>query len=274
MDEFVRRVERCEITAFEGLFRRASTRSTKRCGLRVAEFGSALATVASKLDVLAFNRVVGLGVERPASVQDLERIVRLFTAERVPRFFVHLAPGALPSDLPHLLTERGFRHYNNWVRLHRGVEPAPEVETELSVQEIDVSHATAFGRIVVKCFGWPIEAEEWVTEIVGRPGWRHYMAFDGATPVATGSLFVMNNCAWMGFASTLPEHRGRGAQGALVARRIRDAAELGCQQLVVETAEETPQKEAPSFRNMLRFGFRVAYLRPNYIFTPEPARAK
>jgi predicted acetyltransferase len=29
-------------------------------------------------------------------------------------------------------------------------------------------------------------------------------------------------------AATLPEYRGRGAQGALMARRMRDAAELGC----------------------------------------------
>jgi hypothetical protein len=53
----------------------------------------------------------------------------------------------------------------------------------------------------------------------------------------------------------------------LLARRITDAADLGCRRLVVETAEDTPKKDAPSFRNMLRFGFQVAYVRPNYIFS-------
>ncbi len=52
----------------------------------------------------------------------------------------------------------------------------------------------------------------------------------------------------------------------MLARRIRDAAEAGCEMLVVETAEDRPDKPAPSYRNQLRFGFQVAYVRPNYIY--------
>jgi hypothetical protein len=36
----------------------------------------------------------------------------------------------------------------------------------------------------------------------------------------------------------------------------------------VETAEDTVQRDAPSFRNMQRLGFEVAYARPNYLWTP------
>jgi hypothetical protein len=44
---------------------------------------------------------------------------------------------------------------------------------------------------------------------------------------------------------------------------------------VVETAEETPVRPVPSLRNLLRLGFEVAYLRPNYrlVFDPAPAAA-
>jgi GNAT superfamily N-acetyltransferase len=93
------------------------------------------------------------------------------------------------------------------------------------------------------------------------------MAYDGGKAVSTGALFVSGEAAWLDFATTLPEYRGRGAQAALLARRIVDAAELGCRYLVVETAEDTPQRGAPSHRNMLRFGFQEAYARPNYIHT-------
>jgi hypothetical protein len=44
------------------------------------------------------------------------------------------------------------------------------------------------------------------------------------------------------------------------------ATKLGCSLIVVETAEQTKDKPAPSFCNMRRFGFEVAYARPNYIF--------
>ncbi|MCP4685890.1 MAG: hypothetical protein GY867_10655 [bacterium] len=49
-------------------------------------------------------------------------------------------------------------------------------------------------------------------------------------------------------------------------RRIDDAIAQGCKHLVVETAEETHERSAPSYSNMLRFGFEVAYFRPNYLF--------
>lgn len=78
-------------------------------------------------------------------------------------------------------------------------------------------------------------------------------------------MFVRSGDAWLDFAATLPEYRGRGAQSALVVRRIRDASELGCRRLVVETAEEAPGKPANSLHNMLSFGFRTAYVRPNYV---------
>ena len=66
--------------------------------------------------------------------------------------------------------------------------------------------------------------------------------------------------------ATRPSHRRRGAQGALLARRIRDAADLGCRWLVTETGEDLPERPNPSFRNMLRTGFELAYQRANYLF--------
>ncbi|UCF18885.1 MAG: hypothetical protein JSU87_13265 [Gemmatimonadota bacterium] len=63
----------------------------------------------------------------------------------------------------------------------------------------------------------------------------------------------------------LAGHRAPGAQSGLLARRTVDAGAMGCSQLIVETAEETPEREAPSFRSMLRFGFRPTCLRPDYI---------
>jgi GNAT superfamily N-acetyltransferase len=92
------------------------------------------------------------------------------------------------------------------------------------------------------------------------------MAFEGDRPVATAGFFLDGEYAWIDFASTHADYRGRGAQGALVEQRIRDAKDMGCKWLVVETAQQTPEKEAPSYRNMIRYGFKLAYTRPNYIF--------
>jgi hypothetical protein len=54
-------------------------------------------------------------------------------------------------------------------------------------------------------------------------------------------------------------------QSALIVRRLVDAAGLGCTHAVVETAEPTADKPAPSYRNVTRLGFTLAYARPNFL---------
>lgn len=103
---------------------------------------------------------------------------------------------------------------------------------------------------------------------IGRPGWRHYLAFDGDQAVATGALNLRDHIGWLGVGSTLPSHRRRGAQGALMARRVRDGISLGCRWLVTETGEDLPARPNPSYHNMLRTGFTLAYQRLNYVFAP------
>ncbi|NIN72958.1 MAG: GNAT family N-acetyltransferase [Gemmatimonadetes bacterium] len=262
----LRRLETAEIAAWGDFYRAASPASAAACGLGLLEDDGTLAVRAAAADVLALNTVMGLGLKRPASDATIEKLVEFFVSARVPRFFVKVSPTTEAADIGESLTARGFKHYNNWVKLYRDTSPPPHASTDLEIRRIDEDEAPAFGRIVVSCFDWPESAASWVADMVGRDSWRHYMAFDGAGPAATGALFVSQGLAWIDFATTLPEYRGRGAQSALLAQRIRDAAELGCEGLVVETAEDRSEKPAPSFRNQLRFGFQVAYVRPNFIY--------
>jgi GNAT superfamily N-acetyltransferase len=109
-----------------------------------------------------------------------------------------------------------------------------------------------------------------MSSVIGGRSWKHYIAFDGDKPVTTGSVYFDGDTAWIGFAATEPAHRGRGGQAAVLAARINAANEHGCKWISVETAEETAEHDAPSYRNMLRYGFTLLYKRPNYVFTPNP----
>lgn len=266
MTDLWRNLEACEVAAWGDLYRAASVESVEACGLQIVEIAGGLATIASRIDTLALNRVLAVGLERPATESDLDEIIRLYQDAGSPRFFVQVGPTAQPDELPAMLEQRGFRHYNNWVRLHRDTSAPPEAKTDLEVRLIGVDQAADFGRVVIESFEWADRMAGWVADLVGRPGWRHYMAFDGDEPAATGAMYVAGEYAWLDFAATLAGHRRRGAQGAILSRRIHDAAEAGCRQVLVETAEQTPNKEAPSYRNMIRYGFTEAYKRPNYIY--------
>jgi len=259
-------LERIEAAVWGDCFRAASAEEAAACGTHLDTGPAGTMMAASGVDVLAFNRLLGFGVEQPATQAMVDAVVASYAAAGVSRFFIQVSPAARPPQVYDWLAARGFRHHNNWVKLFRRVEDPPQVSTDLHVRPVGPEHAEAFAGIVALAFEWPDRVMPWLARLVGRVGWHHYLAFDGDVPVATGALYVHDGIGYLGPAATLPACRGRGAQGALIARRLRDAAALGCSWLVTETAEDRPGHSAPSMRNMLRYGFEIAYRRPNYLY--------
>ena len=94
------------------------------------------------------------------------------------------------------------------------------------------------------------------------------MAFAGGAPAAAGAAYVSGEYAWLGFGATLAAHRQHGAQNALLARRLAEAASRGARTAVTETGERLPDKPSNSYRNILRAGFHERYLRQNYLSAP------
>ena len=259
-------LERIEGSVWEELFRAAAPGLRKEHGLSTRRAACATLLLAPDLDILAFNRATGLGLEAPADRRAIGWIAEAFTAARVRRYFVPVAPIAEPSALSSWLTSSGLRPYNQWVKLIRGVEDAPAVETRLRIEEAGADHAAEIGRIVSTGFNWPTWVGDWIAATVGRAGWIHYLAYDGNTPIATAAQYHSPPYGWLGWAATLPEHRGLGAQSALLSRRIVDARARGCTILTMETAENRPDRPSVSNRNAIRAGFRIAYHRPNFIY--------
>ncbi len=235
-------------------------------GFHVRRFGAAVAMVTPEIDVLAYNRVIGLGLDGPVDDALIERVERHYADSGARRFFLQLSP-PVERDLAHRLEARGFVRHNHWMKLSREVGPPPAVDSEFRVERIGREHTQTFARLFVGNFDWPASTAAGVAEPVGRPGWYHYLAWADERPVATAAMFVDGENAWIDFASTRPEARGRGAQSALVTRRIADCGDLGVRLMIVETSEPTDDDPAPSYRNMRRLGFRVAYRRPNYLRT-------
>jgi len=233
--------------------------------LKVARFGSALALVAPHYLLILLNRVIRLGVEEPATEAQVDEILALYRKSASSSFAVHLSPQARPLELADWLVQRGLERRDNWAKMVRPARPAAEISTDLRIEAIGRGQAAAFAAVTVTAFGIPSDLSLGLAATVGRTGWRHYLAYDGDLAVATAALFVCGAVGWLGEGSTLPTHRRRGAQGALMAWRINDSIALGCQWLITETGEDLPSQPNPSFHNMLRTGFRLAYRRANYV---------
>jgi GNAT superfamily N-acetyltransferase len=236
-------------------------------GLRAERIGDADVLMMSSVDMLMFNRVAGLGVDTPATEELLDEALGRLRAARVPRYLIDISPAARPILLADWIAGRGLSLFNNWVKLTRKTEPMAIPHTSARIVEIGREHARDFGRIIQTVFGLSEIVGDWTSGLVGRPGRRHFMAFDRDKPVGTAAIYMEGAWAEFGYATVLPEARGRGIQAALIAARVRAAHESGCRWASMETAEETLEKPGYSLRNARRMGFEVAYLRPNYLGT-------
>ena len=215
--------------------------------------GATVLSVPEAPDSPMLNRVVGLGVERPATEADVDDALSAIDAGVT--FYVAVSPGAQPVQLSEWLRAHGLEPGWGWMAFRRGVNDPPAAETSLRIVEVNAADdAAGFARIVRVSFGLP-EATEPRLARLPDADWLCWLALDHDEPAAAGGLFAAKGVAYLSFAGTLPEHRGKGAQNALLAVRIRRAAGLGCDLVVTETGERRSDRPSSSYRNILRAGF-------------------
>lgn len=200
------------------------------------------------------NHALGVSI-----AEQLEVIAAFYDGSR---HAVSPVPGA---ELEAALLERGYSPGYAWMKFSRGTEPPEDAATELVVEEVDADRSADFGRVVVEGFETHAGFGDWLAKLPGRAGWHCFLAYAGGEPAASGSLYVHEEVGWLGIAATRPDFRRRGAQGAILAARIRRAAELGCTLVVTETGDLVDDRPSSSYRNILRAGFEPRYLRANYV---------
>ena len=225
--------------------------------------GGACLAVASRPESRVLNHAVGMGAEGPVTDDDLDAMQRFYADVGVDHFV------AAHGELADRLRLRGFRDDYAWTRFGRDASPAPARATDLRIAE--AREGGPIGEIVASAFDMPPDFADWMGAIAGRPGWTWLVAWSGEVAAGVGALFAHGEVGWLGFGATRPEHRGRGAQGAILAGRIERARELGLRRLVTETGVPGEDGPGPSYRNILRAGFEEIEVRPNLASPPRAA---
>jgi len=232
-------------------------------GAAVASFAGATALRMSSIPSGMFCKVLGLGLVQPATLADVEGILAWYRDEGVRTMWFQPSPAAEPGGLVDLLAEAGIRPVaRRWGKFVRGAEPAPRVSSSVEIREVGPDAADDFARTCLRGFAMPDVLLPWVAALPGRSGWRCYVGYEGDQPAACGAVFAQGELAFVGFGATLPEFRGRGAQQAMLARRVADAIDSGVELIATETGFDEAGP-GPSWRNIERCGFRLLYLRPN-----------
>ena len=203
------------------------------------------------------NRVVGLG---DGSAIDEGELDEALAAMGDTTFYVAVCPVGRPATGRRCSRHAASSRAGAGCCSSAGAEPAPPVETSLEIVEVDAARSEPWARIVATGFGLPEACLPMIAAVPSLPGWNAFLALDGDEPAAAAAVWTQAPAAYFGFAATLPEHRGKGGQGALFAKRIERALEAGCRTLVTETGELRDDRPSASYRNILRYGFEERFV--------------
>ena len=261
-------MERVESLAFRDLCAGATEADLAALGLRATEIAGAFAMAAAATDSLIQNRVLGFGLNGAITDDAVRAVKAHYPAGGA--FSVNLCPFAEPAQAPEVLARHGFATYFQllkWVRDDADMIP---VETSLDVVTIGPERAHEWEHLYASVHSLPPAFAAWVAHGVGRSGWTHVLALDGEHPVAAAAMFARDGYAWLGMMGTLESHRRRGAQGALIAARVRAGLAAGVRAFTLETGPDSPEVPSGSLRNAARGGFRVAYRRPSWVHGLKP----
>lgn len=222
-----------------------------------------------------FNKVAGLGFA-PCGEPELARLEAIYET-RGAEIRVEQASLADPA-VASMLTRRGYTlaGYENVLGLaltpdvvsafgrDRETARAAGIEVTATADTSAWIRTTAEGFLHPDVFDGPPPTETFGRESMeqifgdfgGADGCVLYLARRDGEVAGGGALRIVDGLAQLAGASTLPVHRRRGVQSALLRARLAEAAALGCDLAVVTT-----EPGSTSQANVQRVGFALLYVR-------------
>ncbi|MGW9027884.1 GNAT family N-acetyltransferase [Streptomyces sp. NPDC055722] len=221
-----------------------------------------------------WNKALGFGFEAPVTTSLVSDVLEFYATHQSRVAVLQFAPSVMPADWEQIAREFGLQRTAGVIKFAAPVEAvidagrSAELREGLSVEAVRPEHAANWALTVVSGMGMKENCFlPGSIGTVGHPAWRPFGVRDGdGNYVAGGNLRIHGPVATLFAGATLPQARNLGAQGALVRARALAAREAGCAWLFVETGPSTPERPNPSYRNMLRYGFEIAYQRPNWVW--------
>jgi GNAT superfamily N-acetyltransferase len=226
------------------------------------EAGAAYIEVAGGVAAFAgahspFSKAFGVGALGPIDNGDVARISAFYESRNAkPRVFV--TPLADPA-LGRALAAAGFApaEYDSIL-----VAVDPDAHALYDARISAASDLEAWIRASVAGFAERrnVAHDDTVARVVASsPNAIVLEAREGDAIVATAGLSVRGSCAVLFAASTLPEHRHRGWQLALIRDRIARARDAGARIIYAAAAIASISE-----RNFIRCGFRTIYTRARW----------
>lgn len=215
------------------------------------------------------NKVAGLGFEGALSGKELEEVEEEYARRGCP-VRVELSSLADPA-IGAFLTRRGYvlDGFEDVLGLALPAVDLPPVAAGLHVRPSGPDELERWLDVTATGFLAPDEqgvpsSESFEEEVLRRvvrdfvqaEGMTRYLAERAGQPAGGGSVRIADGLAQLCGAATLPAHRRRGVQTALLSERLAAAGRAGCDLAVVTT-----QPGSRSQENARRRGFALLFTR-------------
>ena len=231
------------------------------------EVGGAIATIdppsgSSPYPSANRNAAHFFGCGSTVSPIDFLKVLDTLKGAQVERFFFWLSPNPQQAEIVTWLLDSGLKPFQGteYPTLIRPVEEVTPHETHLRVERVSRREVEDCADAIAHIY------EPWGCQFffdsVDRPGFEHFLAYENRTPVSAAILGTHGDFAYLGWAGTAEEHRGKGGQNALIKARLNRAAELGCQ----IACSETLTMLKTSLGNLERNEFETVYEKQVFVW--------
>ncbi|MGW3635374.1 alpha/beta fold hydrolase [Streptomyces sp. NPDC005122] len=218
-----------------------------------------------------WNKALGFGFDEPVTLELMEQVIAFYQERGVPRAVLQLAPSVIPADWPGMCEKLGLQEGHSIRKLAVDVESAllasarTQLDNGLTVGPVESAETAEWAAVLPPAMGVAAQGtQEMAAASVGRAGWHTFAVREADTIVAIATLRVAGEVGNFFAGCTMPDARGRGAQSALIAARVRAAKDAGCRVLIAETFDEPPGTHNSSYHNLCRAGFTLQYSRRNW----------
>jgi GNAT superfamily N-acetyltransferase len=225
-------------------------------------------------NVTLLNRLLGLGIEKPATAEEIDRAARRSTTLRVACNAYIIEGYTQPVGLPALLKERGFlpKARTSVLIFDPKNTPGTSPVDHIQVEAVPISQSELFSEVV--CEGFELRGgfrRVWKAishASVASSRQKCYLAYMNGTPVGGATLVLSKDGKYAGLysTSTLPEYRHHGVQSALLHVMLQEAIKRGVSIITAQTAYDGSAQ-----RNLQKQGFMLGYVRESFVL-PSPGR--
>jgi hypothetical protein len=212
------------------------------------------------------TQTFGLGVFDEIRDRELDELEAFYQKHDAPVF--HEVSPLADASLMALLNDRGYQPCELTSLLFQELDGESSldlpVNSQIKTRVVEAGEENLWAQ--VSSSGWATEMEGLAEFMFNfgqisaqTKGGFPFLAELEGDPISAGMLFIYDDVAILAGATTVPEGRRKGAQNALLAARLKFAAEKGCRLAMMGASPGSGSQ-----RNAEKNGFRIAYTRTKW----------